>query len=339
MTPPLVVVDADVLGRQRTGDETYILGLLGALGAIDHGLRIGAITRFPALVPPGIEPVLLPARSQLARMSFSLPRMLARLRPALAHFLWSLPLRCPCPAVLTVADLSFEVEPDLLPGRDGRIFRWAVPRSVRQAARVIAVSERTRRDISRAYGVPESEIEVIHHGVDRVFRPVEAPTRDYALLVGAIQDRKNPLAALEAARAAGLPLVVAGPLRDEKLGEKLAQGGARLRGYVDRRELAALYANAACLVFPSRFEGFGLPVLEAMASGTPVVCADEPALREVAGDAAVLVDGNRLEEGIERALAERAALVQAGLSRARLFSWEQAALRTLAVYRQALGLA
>ncbi len=339
MTPPFVVIDADVLGRQRTGDETYVAGLLAAMGTIDHGLRLGAITRFPRLVPAGIEPILLPAGSQIPRMAVSLPRLLRRLKPALAHFLWSIPLRCPCPAVLTIADLSFELEPDLLPGRDGRIFRWAVPRSVRRAAKVIAVSERTRRDLVRAYGVLERDVAVIPHGVDAVFCPSESPTRDFALLVGAVQARKDPLAALDAARAQGLPLVVVGPLRDPQLADELSRRGARVLGYVDRDALADLYRNAACLVFPSKFEGFGLPVLEAMASGTPVVCRNEPALREVGGVAAIYVDDDRLSEGIERALADSARLVEAGLARSRLFTWDEAARRTIAVYREVLNVA
>ncbi len=337
MTSPFVVIDADVLGRQRTGDETYVAGLLGALATIDHGLRIGAVTRFPRLVPPGIEAIPLPAGSQFTRMAVSLPRLLRGRRPALAHFLWAIPLRCPCPAVLTVADLSFEFQPELFSDRDRRVFRWAVPRSVRRAARVIAVSERTRRDLVQAYGVAESDIAVVPHGVDGLFAPSETPARDFVLLVGAVHARKNPLVALEAAQTRGLPLVVAGPVKDVKLADELRRRGARVVGYVDKETLADLYRNAACLLFPSSFEGFGLPVLEAMASGTPVVCSDDAALREVGGDAAVYVDLGRLSEGIGQALAESTRLVAAGLARAGLFTWEQAARRTIAVYRQALN--
>lgn len=338
MSAPFVVVDADVLGRRRTGDETYVAGLLRELGQLDHGLRIAAITRFPALVPPGIEPIPLAAKSQIARMAFAVPRLLSRLEPALGHFLYALPLRCPCPAVVTVGDLSFELEPELMRGRDGIVFRRVVPRAVRRAARVVAVSERTRRDLVRAYGIPESRVVVIPHGVDPAYRPGERPSRDYVLFVGAVQERKDPRAALEAARTVGLPLVVAGPVKDAGLAAELERRGARLAGYVEQRELAELYRNAACLVLPSRFEGFGLPVLEAMASGTPVVCADEPALREVGGDAAVFVPADRVAEGIGRALADRERLVAAGLARARLFSWEETARRTVAVYREVLGL-
>jgi len=213
-----------------------------------------------------------------------------------------------------------------------------VPRSVRRAARVITVSERTKRDLVELYGASEGKIVVVPNGVDPAFRPAATNGRGgYALLVGAVQARKNPLAAAEAAARAGLPLVAVGPAKEPALARELERRGVTLRGYVPKEELAELYRGAACLLFPSRYEGFGLPVLEAMASGTPVVAADEPALREVAGDAAVFAAPDGLAEGIELALRERERLVAAGLERARLFSWEAAARRTLEVYREVLG--
>jgi glycosyltransferase involved in cell wall biosynthesis len=335
---PLVVVDADVLGRRRTGDETYVAELLREAARLDHGLRLAAITRNPSLVPIGVEAVRLPAGSQIARMAFAVPRLLRRLEPQLAHFVHALPLSCPCPAVLTIQDLSFELEPELMTRRDRLVFRTAVPRSVRRAAKILTGTERTRQDLMRVYDTEPERIEVIPYGVDAVFRPAVDGPRGYLLAVGAIEARKDPLAALEAAERVGLPLVVAGPVRDQRIASELRKRGARVVGYVDLDDLAQLYREAACLVFPSRFEGFGLPVLEAMASGTPVVARDEPAVREVAGDAAVLVAEDGLAEGIERALDERASLVAAGLERAARFSWRESARRTVAVYRELLGL-
>ena len=336
MSRPLVVVDADVLGRKRTGDETYVENLLRELGRLEHGLRLAALTRAPERVPPGIEAMHLPARSQLARMSLAVPRALRRLRPALVHFQHALPLRCPCPGVLTVHDLSFERDPGLMGLADRLIFRTMVPRSVRLAVRVLAVSERTKRDLVELYGVPEAKIVLVPNGVDPAFRPGGNGSGGYALLVGAIQARKNPLAAAEAAARAGLPLVAAGPAKEPALARELERRGVTLRGYVSKEELADLYRGAACLLFPSRYEGFGLPVLEAMASGTPVVAADEPALREVAGEAAVFAPPEDFAEAIARALSERERLAAAGLERAKLFSWETAARRTLEVYREVL---
>ncbi|HEX5584439.1 glycosyltransferase, partial [Gaiella sp.] len=117
---------------------------------------------------------------------------------------------------------------------------------------------------------------------------------------------------------------------------ELRAGGARLEGYVSVERLAELYRGAACLVQPSRFEGFGLPVVEAMASGTPVVAVPDPALVEVVGDAAVVVDETRLADGIRQAVAESERLRAAGLARARTFSWERTAEATVRVYVEAL---
>jgi glycosyltransferase involved in cell wall biosynthesis len=331
-----VVVDADVLGRRRTGDETYVEGLLRALPAVAGDLRVAAVTRHPELVPPGVEPVELPARSQEARMAWSLPRLLRRLDPDVAHFQHALPLRCPCPAVVTVHDLSFERDASAMGWKDRLVFRRVVPRAARRAAHILAVSERTKRDLMELYGVPERRIAVTPHGVDPVFRP-DGTGGDYLLFVGAVQERKDPLAAARAAEEAGLPLVVVGPERDRALARELERRGARVRGYVRREELAELYRGAACLLLPTRYEGFGLPVLEAMASGTPVVATPDPALREVAGDAAVYAEPDRLAEGVRRALAERDRLVALGLERARRFTWEETARRTAEVYREVAG--
>lgn len=343
-----VVVDADVLGRQRTGDETYVRNLLRELAPLapEAGIRLAAVTRRLDLVPEGVEPVELDVRLQELRMAFSLPRALRRLRADLCHTQYALPFRPPCPCVVTVHDLSFAREPRLMGRKDRLVFGRVVPRAVRRATRVLTVSERTKEDLVELYRIPSGKIVVTPNGVDSIFRPLrpgeERPSDTlsqgpYVLAVGAIQKRKNQLAALEAASAVELPLVVAGPEKDPELAAELRRRGARIEGYVETERLAELYRGAACLVQASRFEGFGLPVLEAMASGTPVVAVHEPALEEVAGDAAVFVDEDGLAEGIRQALRERDRLVAAGLERARAFSWRAAAERTLAVYREILG--
>jgi glycosyltransferase involved in cell wall biosynthesis len=333
------VVDADVLGRRRTGDETYVENLLRELPAVAPDLRLAAVTRRPDLVPAGVEPIELPARSQEWRMAVALPRLLRRLRPELAHFQHVLPPALASPAVVTIHDLSFARDPGLMGRWDRLVFRTLVPRAARRARLVLTVSERTARDLRELYEIPSERIVVAPNGVDPAFHPSDDGREGgrYALFVGAVQRRKDPLAALEAARAAGLPLVVAGPAKDEALVEELRSRGALVRGYVARDELARLYREAACLVLPSRFEGFGLPVVEAMASGTPVVAADEPALAEVAGGAAVLVPDGGLADGIRRALAERERLRAAGIERARAFSWRETAARVADAYRQALA--
>ena len=340
MTDPLVVIDADVLGRRRTGDETYVRNLLRELGSLAEGsgFRIAAATRHPELVPAGIEPLVLKTRLQELRMLRTLPRLLRRIGAALVHTQYAVPVRSPCPAVVTIHDLSFEHGSAHMALKDRLVFRRVVPRAAQAARRVLTVSERTRADLVRLYGLPEEKVVVTPNGVDPAFSPGNTlRLGTYVLAVGAVQPRKNYLAALAAAEAVPLPLVVAGPVTDEALAAHLRASGAARRGYDSEAAPAELYRGAACLVQASHFEGFGLPMLEAMASGTPVVALDEPALREVGGDAAIFVEEAHLADGMRRALEERDQLTAAGLERAQAFSWRETAERTLEVYREALA--
>ncbi len=340
----VVAFDADVLGRQRTGDETYVVNLLRELGGLvaAAGIRLVAVTRRPDLVPQGVEPIVLSTGSQELRMAWSLSRLLRRIGADLVHTQYAVPLRCPCLAVVTVHDVSFARGHELMSRKDRAVFRRVVPRAVRAAARVLTVSERTKADLVELYDLSPEHVVVTPNGVDPAFQPAKRPgdtvsRGSYVLAVGAVQPRKNQLAALDAAEAVGLPLVVVGPEKDAGVADELRRRGARLEGYVETERLAELYRGAACLVQASRHEGFGLPVVEAMASGTPVVAVPDPALREVAGDAAIFVEERELADGIRRALAEREHLAAAGLDRAGAFTWRASAEGTLAVYREILG--
>ena len=346
MSEPLVALDADVLGRERTGDESYVAGLLRELPSVSEGLRLAAVTRRPDLVPAGIEAIELRARSQPLRMAVRLPLALRRRKAALAHFLHVVPPAWRGPAVLTIQDLSFEHLPDVMSSVDRFWFRSFVPRSARRAARVLTGSESTKRDLVERYGVAAEKVTVTPYGVDALFGPEgpRPPGSPYALFVGALQARKNPDLALRALASVdgSLRLVFAGPDRGLEAelrrlaGELGLTGRVEFVGHVPQSELAALYRGAAVLVFPSRYEGFGLPVVEAMASGTPVVATASSSIPEVAGDAAVLVEpeAEAVATGIERALAEHDALVAAGLEQARRFSWAETARRTADVYRE-----
>ena len=344
----MILIDADALGRQRTGNETYIRELLRELSGRAPDLRLAAVTRHPELVPEGIEAIELPARHQLLRMSWQLPRLLRRLRPRVAHFQHALPLGYSGPSVVTVHDLSFERDPSLMSLRDRLVFRTAVPRSARRASRVIVVSERTKFDLIELAQVPAERIAVVPNGVGEQFSPdgPEANGQPYALVVGSLEPRKDPLTAVEGFAlldSGDLRLVFAGPDRGDGAAARAAvarrglEQRVEFKGHVSGEELAALYRGAACLVFPSRDEGFGLPLLEAMASGVPVVATRAGALPEIAGDAAILVEPGspvELAGGIERALADRERLVAAGFERAKQFTWAETAERTLAVYRE-----
>jgi glycosyltransferase involved in cell wall biosynthesis len=336
VSDPLVVIDADVLGRRRTGDETYVENLLRALPAFGEGLRLAAITRRPDLVPEGIEPIEVPGRSQELRMAVRVPLLLRRLHPAVAHFVHALPLRLPCPAVLTVQDLSFERDATLMGRRETAIFRVVVPRSARRARRVLAISQRTKDDLVELYGLPEEKIVVTPLAADPAFRP-GGVRGDYVLLSGSIEARKNPLLAADAASAVGRKLVVVGPERDPSLAAELRARGADLRGFVAKDELVRLTQEAAALVFPTRHEGFGLPVAEAMASGTPVVATPDPAVREVGGDAVAYAEPAGFAAALAAVLADPEPWSRAGLARAKGLSWQRTAQTTADVYREVLG--
>jgi glycosyltransferase involved in cell wall biosynthesis len=330
----MILIDADVLGRNRTGEETYVLNLLRQLPFVAPDLSFAAVTRHPELVPDGVQAIELPARFQETRMAVALPRLLRRLRPAISHFQHALPLGLRGPSVVTIHDLHFEHDPAVMGRLDRMTFKFVVPRAVRKADHVLAVSERTKRDIVELYDVLPEKVTVTPHGVDPAFAPGDGSHDGYLLFVGAVQARKDPLAALAAANAAGVPLVVVGPEKEPELARELRARGADVRGWVEKPELAELYRRAGALILPSRYEGFGMPALEAMASGTPVVLSGDEALREVAGDAGIY---GELADGVRRALAERERFARAGLERAALFTWEESARRTADVYRQVLA--
>jgi glycosyltransferase involved in cell wall biosynthesis len=348
VSEPLVVVDADVLGRRRTGDETYVAELLRELPPQLTGVRLAAVTRRPDLVAPPVEPIELRSRSQPLRMAVRLPMVLRRSSATLGHFLHVIPPAWRGRSVLTVQDLSFERFPDVMSRTDRFWFRAFVPRSARRADRIVTGSESTKRDLIERYAVASEKVVVTPYGVDGVFRPDGPRTESspYVLFVGALQVRKNPELALRALAAYDpeLRLVLAGP--DRGLGLRIRELVAELgltdrvevTGHVPRPELAALYRGAAALLFPSLYEGFGLPVLEAMASGTPVVTTMSSSIPEVAGQAAILAepDPDALAAAIERAIAERPALAAAGLEQAKRFSWAETARRTADVYRELL---
>jgi len=247
------------------------------------------------------------------------------------------PIRSRVPLVVTVHDLAVFRRPEAFPPWTRTYSRLVVPRVVRAASIVAAVSEFTASELQTLLHVPSSRIRVVPNAASPAFTP-DGPRAegDFVLAVGTLEPRKNVARSIEAARGLGLELRVAGM---SGWGGVEAEGpGVSWVGFASDDELARLYRGALCVVYPSLYEGFGIPVLEAMACGVPVVTSRGGATEEVAGGAAVLVDPEdaaSISAGIEEAISRRDELRAAGLQRARDYSWERSAAKLVAAYEDA----
>jgi glycosyltransferase involved in cell wall biosynthesis len=247
------------------------------------------------------------------------------------------PFRSGVPLVVTVHDLAVLRHPGTFNRWTRTYRRVAGPRVARTAKRIVAVSEFTRRELVELLRVPEERIRVIPNGVGEPFGPDgPAANGEFVLAVGTLEPRKNLARLAEASRRAGLELWVVGARGwgDVRLN---GDAGVRWLGELSDERLAELYRGAVCLAYPSLYEGFGIPVLEGMACGTPVVTSAGGATEELAAGAAVLVDPlspASIESGILEAAGRRDDLARRGLERARLFSWAETAAATWKVYEE-----
>jgi len=365
-----VVVNARHLTGPRTGIEVYMEELLRALAATGR-VQITALGWSPLkLGLPGVHEVIPVRRPELRAGSpqatlwklwfdqWACLRPVQRGGGILFHgmdgFLpYALRRRDRC--VATVHDLGWQVHPEMYSPRVRLMYQALFPWVVRRADRFIAVSRYTADDLVRRAGIPAAKIAVVYHGLDPVFaEPASAAPAvggpPYMLAVGGVSPRKNTRRLIEAFRRwrersgprSAYRLLITGTSLDREFTDTGAPDGVSLLGYVDKAELPRLYAGAAAFLYPGIYEGFGLPILEAMACGTPVVTSTTGAAPEIAGDAAVLVDPfdvAAIEAGIERVTdtGEGDRLRTMGRERARLFRWEAAAAATIEVYRQLAG--
>jgi glycosyltransferase involved in cell wall biosynthesis len=373
--PLRIAIDAHSVGTGLAGNESYITNLIEALAEIDNTNRYTlyvtrdeAVERFRNRWPHVSVRLTLP-HTPVVRIPVTLSAELRRRPVDLLHVQYTAPPFAPCPVVATIHDLSFEHLPETFKRRSRVQLRLTVRRTARTATRILVPSEYTRRDIIETYAVATERVDVTPLAAPAHFAPVrdERELRrvrelyriegDYILTVGSIQPRKNlarlvnAYSLLRRARSqAKLPKLVLVGNRAWLYGETLRvikeqgiEALTVLTGYVPETDLPALYSGALCFVYPSYFEGFGLPPLEAMQCGAPVIVGNKTSLPEVVGDAGLLVDPFDVE-ALAQALASliddeslRANLSAEGIKQARRFSWRETARLTLETYRRAVG--
>jgi glycosyltransferase involved in cell wall biosynthesis len=362
-----VLIDGHMLGTRETGNETYVRGLIEGLShtKLIHTVAVRAETTTDLGSTPTLP--LTAGSSNLSRLLFGLPALAKRCEATVVHGTYVVPPATACARVVTIHDVSFSRHPDMFTARDRTVLGLGIRMSARIAERIIVPSKHARDEVLDLINVPEERIVVTPEGVSTRYRPhttrETAPVlarhgldRPYVLAVGNLEPRKNLGRLLEAwpVAASQWPdrdVVLALVGSQHGLGEDVRLAAERLgiqrsvitTGWVGDEDLPALYAGAQGFVYPSLYEGFGLPVLEAMASGTPVACSSASSIPEVAGEAALLFNPYDIDE-IAQALVTiigdddvRTRLVADGYARSRQFTWQKCAAATLAVYGEALA--
>ena len=368
-----IAIDAHSVGAKLAGNESYAVNLIEALAQIDnvndytlYVTTAEAHDRFHGRWPNFKVKNTLP-HTPLIRIPLTLSAELRKHPVDVLHVQFTAPPFCPCPVVVSIHDLSFEHLPQTFHRRSRTQLRLTVRHSARRADKILTLSEHTRRDVIKTYGIDPEKITAIPLAAPAHFGPVSDDKelqrvrhnygidRDYVLSVGSIQPRKNLVRLIKAyASLRGVhtgnsfpKLVIVGKrawLYDETL-RALEEAGVGdsvvLTGYVPESDLPALYSGALCFVYPSYFEGFGLPPLEAMKCGAPVVVGSATSLPEVVGDAGLQVDPfdvSAIAGAIDQLINNpelRKELSVKGQKRAELFDWRETARQTLKVYEQA----
>jgi glycosyltransferase involved in cell wall biosynthesis len=362
-----IAIDAHSIGTQAGGNETYFRELLRglALDNSDHQYTVFHVDSADLqgiTADPRFTTVAIP-RNPIPRMCLSLPRWLRKIRPDVFHCQYVEPLFNPAKTVVTIHDLAHEHHPEFFHPLQAARMKVMVRAAAQRASHILTVSEFCAADIERRCGVPREKITISYQAPAEVFRPrvkqycQERLRENYGLnepfilYVGRIQGRKNLPRLVEAyaqLRKQGRKekLVLAGKQDWQseqvkaKIKELQLEDSVVFPGYVEQDDLPLLFNAAEVFVFPSIFEGFGLPVVESMASGVPTITSFGSSLQEVAGNGALLVDPLNVQsiaDGIERVLSDqplRQDLVQRGLRRSAEFTLPNFIKSILRVYRQ-----
>ncbi|MGI8742304.1 MAG: glycosyltransferase family 4 protein [Bryobacteraceae bacterium] len=363
-------VDAHAIGQHLTGNETYVTNLLRGFASLDKE------SEFVVYVSREIAVEQVPARfltrlvaeNPFVRLGLDLPRKLRQDCPDLLHVQYTGPLFCPVPIVVSVHDVSFLEYPEYFTKSRALQLRHTVKRTVHAAARIFTPSEFSKESIVNAYGLDPDKVLVMANAVSPLFHPISRSTAmrwttsrfqfafPFILTVGDLQPRKNHLGLIRAFKE----LITAYPHLDHHLvlagketwhsyavrdAAKKSGVGDRIHftGFVEEEDLLRLYGASEMFIYPSFYEGFGIPILEAMACGRAVACSNTSAMPEVADSAALLFDPASVPDMVT---AMRDLLLDAGLRtrmerfgshRAALFSWENTARQTLDAYYEVVS--
>lgn len=374
-------IDIRLIGKKRTGDEAVFFNLVKNLAQIDTANDYFLYTDRDPKKDRGlaeeIRKLELKDNFKIIYINlpnrfwwnfWTLPNCLRKNATDVFHTQYIAPFWLPknVKLILTIHDISFNFYPQFIKKIDLFFLKMLIPRSLRMAAKIIAVSKFTKSEIEKYYKIPSGKIAVAYNGIDfRLFNQNISPEKleiirkkyhlpeNFILYIGTLQPRKNISALVETMQIfsekynlQGLKLVVAGnrkarnfdPRIDETIKKYNLQKNIIFPGWIDEEDKPALFKLARCFVFPSLYEGFGIPIVEAMSAGTPVVCSNQEALLEVGGSAILSSnpdDANQMAENIYKALKDegiRSDLMKRGIERAKYFSWRKNAEKTLEIY-------
>ncbi len=363
-------VDAHAIGCHLTGNEVYVRNLLNQFARLDSDSQFFAYVAKPLAerdIPACFE-IRQVSANPFKRLGMDLSLRVRQDRPDLLHVQYTGPLQCPVPLVVSVHDVSYLEHPQYFTRFRSTQLKLTVKRTIQSAARVLTPSEFSKRAILQHYAIDEDKVVVVHNAASPLFRPIERQVASsavekkfeiggpFVLMVGDLQPRKNHLGLLHAFEEVlrahpqlthSLVFVGKETWYSKELHRAVAASSiasrVRFTGFVEDADLAHFYGACDLFVFPSFYEGFGLPILEAMACGRAVACSNLTAMPEVADGAGILFDPHSTHEMV-RAIADvlldqelRTRLERLGIQRAAHFSWDQAARRTLDVYYDVAG--